>query len=285
MRFEVKRKVRDEQTGEEMFVVDDEGYIKGFDKIPVAVVYGRRTGFLQSQPPLLDLALLNVSYFQKKSDRDNNLHLCGSPTPVFSGVPDDWNVVVTGSGFGIKLPQGATAAYLEPEGVALEESREDLKELRGEMAALGLSMLEGAPTVEVTATESVLDFSQESSELEDICRSEADGFELCLGFHAQYLGQKSGGSIIIGAHLKSMRLTQAMIQTLSTMASANQLSLLTLWDIMERADALPDTFNAKTEEERIKKQMDDAAERQQKTLGSALLDFDRGGDPGGGGGG
>lgn len=280
VRFEVKRKVRDEKTNEESFVVEEEGYVTGFDRIPVAVVYGRRTGFLQSQPPLLDLAVLNVSYFQKKSDRDNVLHLCCSPTPVFSGVPEDWNMLVTGSGFGIKLPLGAAAAYLEPEGVALEESREDLKELRGEMAALGLTMLEGRPEVAVTATETTLDFSEQSSELETVCRSEQDAFELCLGFHARYLGQKSGGSCAIGAHLKSLRLTQQMIQTLSGMAAADQLSLLTLWDMMVRADALPETFNAKTEEERLEKQMDKQAERQRKTLGASLLDFDKGGAPG-----
>lgn len=284
VRWEVKEKCRDEATGAETFeTVDGPGYITGFNRIPVAVVYGKRTGFLESQPPLLDLADLNISYFQKKSDRDQSIHLCGNPIAIFPGFPDDQPVIKAGTGHGIITPSVESQPYyMEPQGNALEESREDLKELRGEMAALGLSMLEGRPTVEKTASESVLDFSQESSELEDVCRSEQDGFELCLGWHSQYLGQKSGGSITIGAHLKSLRLTQQMIQTLSQMASANQLSLLTMWDMMERADALPEGFDAKTEEERIEKQLDKAAERQRKTLGSALLDFDKGGGGDGG---
>ncbi len=273
VRFELKRKTQAD-NGEEIFAVDDEGYISGFDRIPVAVVYGRKVGFLQSQPPLLDLALLNVSYYQKKSDRDNNLHLCGSPTPVFSGVPDDWNLLVTGSGFGIKLPTGATGAYMEPEGVALEESRKDLEELRGEMAALGLSALEGGPQVKATATETIIDFTQESSEIETVARSAQDGFELCLQFHAKYLNLPSGGSISLGSHLKALRLTQAQVQAYSNMAAASQLSLLTLWEILERGDALPDTFNAVTEQQRLKEQ--------QRDLGANLLrQFDSGGDPGG----
>lgn len=280
VRWEVKKKRRDEASGVETFETEDgPAYITGFNRIPVAVVYGRRTGFLESQPPLLDLADLNISYFQKKSDRDQSLHKCGNPIPIFPGFDEDKPIIKAGPGMGIITPDKESKPYyMEPEGNALEESREDLKELRGEMAALGLSLLEGRPTVEKTASESVLDFSQESSELEDVCRSEQDAFELCLGFHARYLGQKSGGSCTIGAHLKSLRLTQQMIQTLSQMAAANQLSLLTLWEMMERGDALPETFDAKTEEERLEKQLDRQAERQRKTLGSALLDFDKGGE-------
>jgi hypothetical protein len=276
VKWEVKEKKQNDKGEETFETVEGPGYIRGFSRIPVAVVYGKRTGFLESQPPLLDLALLNVSYFQKKSDRDQSLHKCGNPIPIFPGFDEEKPVIKVGSGLGIITPDKESKPYyMEPEGNALEESREDLKELRGEMAALGLTMIEGRPRVEATATEAVLDFSEESSELENVCRSEQDAFELCLGFHAQYLGQKSGGSVQIGAHLKAMRLTQQQIQQLSNMAAADQLSLLTMWEIMERADALPDTFDAKTEEDRIAKQI----ERRQKTLGDALLkDFDRGGE-------
>jgi Domain of unknown function (DUF4055) len=251
------RELRRAENGEESFPEIDGGTIKSFDRIPVAVIYGRRVDFLESQPPLLDLALLNISYYQKKSDRDRNLHLCGSPTPLFSGVPDDWDMLVTGAGFGIKLPTGATGTYLEPQGVALEESGKDLQELRSEMAAIGLSTLEGGPQAKATATEKVIDFSQESCELETIARSAQDGFELCLQFHARYIGLASGGSLTLGSHLKALRLSQAQVQAFSNMAAASppQISLRLLWDILERADMLPEDFDPAVEEERIKNQV------------------------------
>ena len=149
------------------------------------------------------------------------------------------------------------------------------------MAALGLSSLAAPSQVERTAEESKIDFTQESSELETMARSAQDCYELCLGFHARYLGEKSGGSMTLGSHLKAMRLTAQMIQVYSTMAASNDLSRLTLWEILQHADALPETFNATTEEERLKKQDDN--------MGAALLkQFNSGGAfggvPGGGGG-
>ncbi len=251
------RELRKNDKGEEYFTDLDGGIVKGFSRIPVAVIYGRKLGFLESQPPLLDLALLNISYYQKKSDRDRNLHLCGSPTPLFIGVPDDWEMAIVGSGFGLKLPGGSTGEYMEPHGVALEESGKDLQELRSEMAAMGLSTLESSSQAAATATETVIDFSQESCELETIARSAQDGFELCLQFHSRYLGLASGGSLTLGSHLKSLRLSHTQVQAFSTMASATppQISLRLLWDILQRGDMLPEDFNADVEEKRIKDQL------------------------------
>lgn len=260
------------ENGQDVFVILDEGVIKGFSRIPVAVVYGRKTGFLQSQPPLLDLALLNIKYFQKESDRDQSEHKCGNPIPIFKIADQDKQIVPAGSGLGIIIGKDEDAFYLEPEGSALESTRKTLEDLRGQMAALGLSTLAARPQVQATATETIIDFTQESSELESIARSEQDALELCLGFHAQYLGLKSGGSVTLGAHLKSLRLTQAQVQAYSSMASADQLSNRTLWDVLKAGDALPDGFDADTEETRLKDQ--------QKSLGESLLkDFDKGGDP------
>ena len=220
---------------------------------------------------LLDLALANIKYYQKRSDYDESLHKAGFPIPVFSGVPDDWNMIVTGAGFGIKLPAGATGEYMEPEGRSLEVMRQDLHDLRAEMAALGLSVLASRSEAEATATETVINFSQESSELETIARSLSDALELCLGFHAQYLGEKSGGSIDLGSHLKSLALTPVQVATYSNMVAANQLTLKTLWKILQSGDALPDSFNADEEAQGIKEQI--------KNIGAHLLkSFDGGGE-------
>lgn len=272
VRWELKKLVREEGK-EETFEDAGSGDVRGFTRIPVGVVYGKRTGFLESQPVALDLALLNVKYWQKQSDRDQSLHKCGNPIPLFTGVPEDWDMIVAGSGYGLKLPIDADGKYMEPEGTALDASLEDLKELRTEMAALGLSVLAARPQVERTATETAIDFSQESSELELMARSLGDALELCLGFHAKYLGENSGGSVGVGAHLRTVRLTEAQINAYASMAAQNGLSWQTVREIMQASGALPDTFNEEEEMSRIKDQ--------QKNLGESLLrDFDQGGEGG-----
>jgi hypothetical protein len=271
--WSLKEKRVDPITQEVTFDLIGDGDIPGFARIPVAVVYGKKTGFLTSQPPLIDLALLNLKFYQKESDRDHSEHMCGNPIPVFKvGDPESWKVVKAGSGFGIVLNKDEDFMYGEPQGNALEQTAKTLDALRGQMATLGLSVLEGTPQVKGTATEAVLDFTQESSELETIARSAQDAFELCLGFHAKYLGLPSGGSVEIGGELKSARLTRSDIQTYSNMVAANQLTLATLWKIMERAGALPDGFNATEEQAGLKAQTDAAALDMQKLFnkGGAL---------------
>ncbi|MEA2174117.1 MAG: hypothetical protein QOD00_1709 [Blastocatellia bacterium] len=276
--WELLEKQKDASTGQETFATIDFGVVPNFTRIPVAVAYGKRTGFLESQPPLLDLALLNISYFQKRSDYDGTLHKCGFPIPIFKGIEEDIKKIEVGSGLGVRIPADGDAKYLEPAGTSLDAARLDLQDLRGEMATLGLSVLAGQPNVEKTATASVIDFSQESSELETMVRSMSDALELCCDFHAQYLGlgEDKGGSISLGSHLKNMRLSQAQIQTYSNMAKESQLSHLTLWEILQNSDALPDTFEAKNEEQRLK--------NQQATFGVQPPNpSDNGGVPGGAG--
>jgi hypothetical protein len=282
VKMEVRWELKEKQkglNGEDAFPVIDGGVIPKLSRIPVSVAYGKKKGFLQSQPPLLDLALLNISYFQKKSDRDRNLHKCNFPIPIFKGVDEGIKKIEVGSGLGIRVPADGDAYYMEPTGNSLEESRLDLQDLRGEMATLGLSVIAGQRQAEATATETVIDFTQESSELETMARSFSDMLEQCMGFHAQYLdlGEDKGGSVTLGSHLKSMRLTQAQIATYSSMAAQGQLSLLTMWEIMQNSDALPDTFDPKVEEQRLKDQA--------KNPGASLLkDFDGGGGAGAGAG-
>lgn len=270
----LKKKVQEEGK-EETFELIDEGTIKGFNRIPVAVVYGRKKGFLLSQPVLLDLALINIKHYQKRSDYDQSLHKCGNPIPVVTGVEKEWNVMAAGSGVGLKLPKDATATYMEPQGNSLEAMRSDLQDLREEMAALGLSVLASRPQAKQTATETVIDFTQESSELETIARSEADAIELCLQFTAKYLGEKQGGSINLGTHLRSLTLTPQQVTAYSQMVAETQLPLEVFWDILIAGDALPADFN---KEDALKKLFGALAD-QPEAVRSAQTDTTRQTDP------
>lgn len=248
--WKLRKKVKGENE-EETYPILGEGFIN-LPRIPVAVVYGKKTGFLQSQPPLLDLALLNIKYFQKRSDYDESLHKAGFPIAIFTGLTQETNTLAVGGGLGLNLPANATATYMEPQGNSLKAAREDLQDVRGEMAALGLSSLEGRPQVAATATETVIDFAQESSEMASIARSLSDALELCLGFHAAYLGyEKGGGSVSLGSDLKSLVLSPQMITAYSNLVAEGQMSLLTMWAILSRGDALPEDFDPQTEMERI----------------------------------
>ena len=249
--WELQKKVSREGAEDEFETVDG-GILDGFARIPVSVVYGQQTGFLQSQPVLLDLALINIKYYQKRSDYDSSLHKAGFPIPVFIGRNTAQPVMTAGAGFGIDVPLQGDAKYMEPQGNSLKAAREDLQDVRSEMAALGLSVLSTRPEAAATATETVIDFSQESSQLETIVRSGRDALERSVGFLARYLGKTVTGSTVTwGGHLKSLQLSPQMIDSYRQMVMDSQLSLETLWQVMQSAESLPADFNPREELKRI----------------------------------
>src|SRR5262249_45119914 len=79
--WELYREIKTE-TGAD-YIVEAAGE-SSLSEIPLAVIYGRKTGYLTSKPPLLDLALINIGHYQKYSDYSEGLRMC-IPQLCFKG--------------------------------------------------------------------------------------------------------------------------------------------------------------------------------------------------------
>ena len=66
------------------FRVVDEGRTS-LSSIPFSIAYANRTGFMESRPPLEDIAELNLKTYQIQSDLDNQLHISAVPMLAFYG--------------------------------------------------------------------------------------------------------------------------------------------------------------------------------------------------------
>lgn len=219
--------------------------------IPVSTVYTGRTGYMQSDPPLEDLAHENVLHFQVRSDRQNSLHICGTPIPVFIGRENTDKVLEVGSNTGIDLPTGGDAKYLEPTGSALSEMREELSDIEQRMAAMGLSMLVRQTRAAETAEAKRMDKSEGDSQLSAAARDLEDALEEAAGFHAMWMGLDSGGSLEVNRDFESTPLDASTLQVLATMVGDGKLSIETLWDLMVAGELLPDGFDPEAEKERL----------------------------------
>ncbi len=58
------------------------------DEIPVVPIYSNRRGMLRSQPPLLDIANLNITHYQRQADLIQALHIAATPTLLIEGWAD-----------------------------------------------------------------------------------------------------------------------------------------------------------------------------------------------------
>jgi hypothetical protein len=251
--WELYREVKNDK-GQTDYPLEASGE-SSLSEIPVAVIYGRKTGDLTSKPPLLDLASINIGHYQKYSDYSEGLRMC-IPQLCAKGVDADHKFEVIGHHtFHTVRPDG-DIWFAEPTGAGLEPQRKDLFDLEAQMARLGLAiMAPNAPRPEKTATEVFANHVETDSDLATAARSLKDGGERALMFTVQYEDSKaqSGGSIE-GLEIDQLTLTEAEMNAYSGMQAAGQLSLETFLAILARAGRLLENTDPKTEAQKAIKE-------------------------------
>ena len=234
------------------WIIFDEG-TTSLDVIPLVEIATNPDEKLVSKPPLLDLAHENLRHYRLRSDLDHILHYATVPILVedlgeASGSleslsPDAEKGDKTISPNSIyRVGKGGSLSYVEPNCSGVERAQAEIEGSRENMSSLGLALLESK--VQKTATESTLDYEAESSELGSMARSLEDGLEQALKLHANYLGEKSGGSVKINRDFSRVALDPSMISQLSSMVAADELPIEELWKLMQQAEILSPDFDA-----------------------------------------
>jgi Domain of unknown function (DUF4055) len=254
--WEVWREISNAKSEKET-ILEDSGPIltkrrRPMKRLPIAVHYGEREGFLESRPPLKGIADISVSIYQKYSDLSNIEHFTCVPTLVITGGDDQKNDFVMGGNRAIFLPLNATAEFLQVDGKSIEHLEKDLDNLNKRLVAKGLDFVNDDKYVPPTATEVILSYTERTSKLAKMVRSLIDCTEEALDITAEMEGLDEGGSITIGVDENSLTLSAEQMRILSEWNERGQLSLHTLWQIMDRADQLPDDFNEEEELARLK---------------------------------
>jgi len=229
----------------------ERGVILKQDRIPIVFIYGRQTGFGESRPPLLDLANLNILHYQTNADYFHAMHIACVPVPVAIGMQE--GALVVGPNASLSLPQGGDFKYVETSGAALAAARQALEDLEGQMAVMGLSLLQGEKRAAETAEAKRLDKSEKDSALSTAVRALQDGVEQALMFHAKYLGEPEGGSIMVNRDFMAEAMTPDQVRALSEAVAKGQLSLETMWTKLQEGEWLPDDFDPKVEMDRLQR--------------------------------
>lgn len=236
------------------YVIVREG-TTSLDFIPLIPVYANRTGYLTSDPPLLDFARENLRHYRLQSDLDHILHVANVPILTAIGRDTGTAKVEIGPNSLVDLPVGGDLKYVEHAGHAIDKAQAEIERSKGNMAALGLLLLAQKPQVQSTATESVLEYEAESSELAGMARGLEDGLEFALDYTAQFLGlgEDKGGTVKVNRDFAHIVLDAQTINTLTGMVANGQLTLETMWKMLEEAEILPEDFDAEEEKAELAK--------------------------------
>ncbi len=165
------------------------------DRLPVSVI-----GELGAEPPLLDLALVNIKHFQKESNFDNLEFQASVPLFYTKGYEGQESLPV-GANMHYKLPKDGDIGWAQIDAKGFASMRETLDKLVEQMSLIGLSMLtDKTAKVDITATQAILDNISETSELRVKAANLQDAIERAFELTAEYLGlgKDQGGSIKLG---------------------------------------------------------------------------------------
>jgi hypothetical protein len=229
------------------FKIVEEGNTS-LSEIPFSVAYCNRVGYLESRPPLEDIAELNLKTYQVQSDLDNQLHISAVPMLAFFGFPSAAEEVSAGPGEAIAFPADGRAEYIEPGGTSFEYQFKRLEQLAGQINELGLSAVLGQKLSAETAEAKRIDRSQGDSTMMVIAQNMQDMIDNCLRFHAEYLGTaESAGSCLVNRDFIGARLEPAEIQALLQLYTAGTITQETLLQQLSDGEVLGDDFDVEEE--------------------------------------
>ncbi len=192
--------------------VDSEGFYPTQDEIPLAEITtsGGRSLF-ESDPPLLDVAYLNIAHYQMWSDYVTAIHKTNVPLFLGTGMTaqkdSDGNttpLVIGPNTAIIDSNPDADAKYVSHDGAQISSTKGALDDLKSDMGTLGLAMLSPQKRSAETAEAKRLDKSQSDSALSVTARGVQDGGNRALHFHAKYLKLDSGGSMEVNRDFEGL---------------------------------------------------------------------------------
>jgi hypothetical protein len=245
-RKRIYRLQKDSKGNEEWILEEDETVELSF--IPLIPIYGHQLEFMVGQPPLLDVAHLNITHWQSDSDQRHILHVARVPLLFGSGLGDsergDFQIQV-GPNTMTRGPQGSDMKYVEHTGAGIEAGAADLDILESRIAKLGLNMVIRRQTGDVTATSRALDQAETDSPLGMFARHLEDRLEDMLDIFAELLslGEDAGGSVSLFKDFTITARDADDVKALGEMRTRGDISQGTYWEEMKRRGLLADNFD------------------------------------------
>lgn len=161
------------------------------DEIPFMFVGSHNNDPEIDNPPMYDLAELNIAHYRNSADYEEAVYMMGQPTYWFSGLTKEWikevlgGKIQLGSVGGVLLPANSSAGLLQPTPNTMAKEAMDQKE--NQMVGLGAKLVQKV-TVQRTATESLQDKATENSILSNCAKNVSEAYSWAFRWAAYLNG-------------------------------------------------------------------------------------------------
>lgn len=251
--FRVNDKKENEQIGDDLYPMMNG---KNIDFIPFIFIGIDDTTPPVDEPPLIDLADVNIAHYRLDADHKHGLHFTGLPTPVISGYtpPEGSSDLYIGSTAAWVFPDSnAKASYLEFAGQGLQAIKEEKESLVGQMAILGARLLASEKKATETAQTAQIHRAGESSVLGAIANTISSGLTWALNVFSKWGGSNEECSVTLNQEFMPPELTS---QELATWLQAWQqgapgFSDEGLFSLLQKRELIASGVTLEEEQERI----------------------------------
>lgn len=165
-------------------------------EIPFTFIGSENNDVEIDNPPLYDLASLNIAHYRNSADYEESCFIVGQPTPYFSGLSEEWvknvmgGTVTLGSRGAVPLPEGGSAGLLQANENTMP--KEGMEHKERQMVALGAKLVE-QKSVQRTATEADIEATSESSTLASSAKNVSAAYTWGLEWCAVFAGTTETG--------------------------------------------------------------------------------------------
>lgn len=219
------------------------------DYVPFVPVYGTFKGFMKSEPPLLDLAYMNVKHWQSQSDQDTLLHFARVPILAFVGGDEKTKVTIGGS-TAIVVPLGGELKFVEHTGKAIDSGKVSLETLEGLMRQAGAELLVIRPGV-TTATQIFSENEAGMCTLQRITLNLQASLNLALKYTLEIAGETGEAEVTLYKDFGVSNLAEANGEMLTKMNTQGIISKQTTFEEAQRRGIIDPERSWEDEQERM----------------------------------
>lgn len=219
--------------------------------------FGPETNSLDlQQPPIMDLADLNLAHYRVNADYERGCHFAGLPTPVLAGFSfeDNASVAIGSTTCITTTDPTAKWGFLEFTGQGLGALEKNLDSKEKQMAAVGARMLEQQKNGVESEGAMQMRSNGENSVLASLANLVSENFKQILSFMAQWSGLTVTEDAIeykLNTDYMPVGMTAQQLAEWVKALQANAISFETFFYNMSRGEAYDDNTSLDDERERI----------------------------------
>ena len=221
------------------------------DFVPVVPFITKRNELTNAiEPPLMELAYLNVKHWQSQSDQDNITNIARVPLLAIYSNDEVKQLAIGGSA--IHLPVDSSMQFVEHSGQAIASGVESLKDLEEQMKTAGAKLLTKT-ALAMTDSQARDEAGKEISQLRLLANRFEDAIDLALEYTGHWLGiaKELVGNVQISGNIENDLDPSASMASVIQLRNAGVISNQSTFDEAKRRGLLADGLEWNTEQERL----------------------------------